>query len=703
MPLSKSRVKTVKTIMSVVLFVLLFCSLILAYLIQTLRSDMLDNYRAMSSFVEKSLDEQLQNIRRYSLFLELNTTSIEAAKHEGNYEKTPDPLYKLSLDLLNYQSITPIVDDIFIYYPKSDFVVGNIGCFPSSSFFALYQGLKKDPSQSWIEAITKAPLELSILPFPNEDTLCYLRRIGSDEKPLGYIIFILNTENLLSSFSQTISPNVSTFQLSLIADGKYLPKGFPGQIVENMIGTIAYPHSQTSIIDNNSLQIHVIPSNFSNLSFITVYDLGESYRSLQFLLILCIGGIILIAIGAFIFSLSLSANTSKPLQELLMKVGASADCGVDEYDIINKRLDMILDEKSFRMTKLQTQQDTIDSLFLLLLLSSAITNEDQAFRIAKHYGIMLQSQYMYLLVFSSEQDFSLLNCETLMAFFTDQGFECWTGIREKKFILVLHSDETKEEAELLALVKKARDTFLSPYPTKSVLAPCTDTLMGIKARYLSVLPVLENCTHAGDPILYAKEPADSKEEIFQVNQALHNKDSKTISQLLDVLFQKQKAIPKAQGVLYAEAFNVFFAEQSIAHEIIPDSNGLYWKSSFLSAIPHCFKQNSVTMNALPQKSVAQMAKEIIDSEYTDYFLGLYKLSEKLSVSNSYLSTTFKETFGFGVVQYINQLRIELAKQMILSTDKNIKDIALEVGFSSDISFIRVFKRYESKTPGMLRK
>lgn len=689
--------------MSVVLFALLFCSLILAYLIQTLRSDMLDNYHAMSSYVENSLDEQLQNIRRYSLFLALNTTSIEAAKHEGNYEKTPDSLYKLSLDLLNYQSITPIVDDIFIYYPKSDFVVGNIGCFASSSFFALYQGLRKDPAQSWIEAIRNAPMELSILPFPNDDTLCYLRRIGPDENPMGYILFILNTENLLSSFSRALSPRVSTFQLSLIADGKYLPKGFPDKIVENMIGTIDYPHSQITVIDRKSMQIHVIPSNFANLSFISVYDLGESYRSLQFLLILCVGGILLIAVGAFVFSLSLSANASKPLQELLLKVGASAESGVDEYDSINKRLDMILDEKSFRMTKLQTQQDTIDSLFLLLLLSPAITNEDQAFRIAKHYGIMLQSQYMYLLVFSSEQDYTLLDSETLMAFFTDQGFECWAGIKEEKFILVLHADDTKEEAELLDLARKARDTFLSPYPTQSVFTPCTDSLMGIKSRFLSVLQVLGNCPHTGDPILYAKELADGKEEAIQVNQALANHDSKAISKILDALFQNQKTISKAQGVLYANAFNAFFAEQSIAYEIIPDTNGLYWKSSFLSAIPLCSKQRANIPKDVPQKSVAQMAKDIIDSEYTDYFLGLYKLSEKLSVSNSYLSTTFKETFGFGVVQYINQLRIELAKQMILSTDKNIKDIALEVGFSSDISFIRVFKRYESKTPGMLRK
>jgi AraC-like DNA-binding protein len=699
MLLSKSRLRTVKTIMSVVMFVLLFCSLILAYLIQTLRSDTFDNYQAMSTFVENSMDAQLQNIRRYSLFLELNTTSNDAARHTGSYDQVPDSLYKLSLDLMNYQSITSIVDDVFIYYPKSDFVIGNIGCFPSSSFFALYQGLKIDPTQAWIDAIVEAPLELSVLSFPKENSLCYIRRIGPDANPQGYIVFILNIENLLSSFSHTISPQVSTFQISLLADGIYLHKENKGTSVEKKLDTNKYPNTQTTIVNDNSLQIHVIPSNFANLFYINAYDLGESYRSLQFLLLLCIGGILLIGIGAFIFSLTLSATTNKPLQDLLLKIGAPSELGADEYDTINTRFDMLLDEKTYRIAKLQTQQDTIDSLFLLLLLSPSITSEDQAFRIAKQYGIMLQSQYMYLVVFSSQQDFTLLNYDALMAFFTEQGFECWASIREGKCILVLHCDETKTQQELSSLVGKARDTFLAPYPTKTVVASGTDNLMGIKKSYQSVLPALESCPFEGAPILFVK----AEQLTDQLRKAFIEKDTSLLSRLLDSLFLKEKTIPKEQGDLFASIFNAFLVEQAIKYEVAPDTNGMYWKSSFLSTLPYCAKESTSVLKEDHHISIAQQAKDIIDSEYTDYFLGLYRLSEKLSVSNSYLSTTFKETFGVGVVQYINQLRIGLAKQMILSTDKNIKEIALEVGFSSDISFIRVFKRYESKTPGMLRK
>ena len=92
------------------------------------------------------------------------------------------------------------------------------------------------------------------------------------------------------------------------------------------------------------------------------------------------------------------------------------------------------------------------------------------------------------------------------------------------------------------------------------------------------------------------------------------------------------------------------------------------------------------------------AKRIIDENFADPMMGLYLVSEQLNVSNSYLSTTFKATYGV-----INRLRVDQAKSLILNTDMNIKDIAQTVGFSSDINFIRVFKKLENRTPTTLRR
>lgn len=100
--------------------------------------------------------------------------------------------------------------------------------------------------------------------------------------------------------------------------------------------------------------------------------------------------------------------------------------------------------------------------------------------------------------------------------------------------------------------------------------------------------------------------------------------------------------------------------------------------------------------------IAEQAKAFVDENYCDPLMGLYYVAEHLDVSNSYLSTAFKNAYSIGLIQYVNGLRIEKAKEYILKTDKNIKEIAQMVGFSSDINFIRVFKKYENTTPSSLR-
>lgn len=101
--------------------------------------------------------------------------------------------------------------------------------------------------------------------------------------------------------------------------------------------------------------------------------------------------------------------------------------------------------------------------------------------------------------------------------------------------------------------------------------------------------------------------------------------------------------------------------------------------------------------------IAREARYYIDEKFDDPLLGLYAISEHVGVSESYLSGLFKQTYGLGITSYINHKRVGKAKALITTTDLSIKEIAEIVGFSSDINFIRVFKRLENSTPGSLRK
>ena len=112
------------------------------------------------------------------------------------------------------------------------------------------------------------------------------------------------------------------------------------------------------------------------------------------------------------------------------------------------------------------------------------------------------------------------------------------------------------------------------------------------------------------------------------------------------------------------------------------------------------KQEKILIN-FDKKIV--MIKNYIDENFCDPNIGLNLLSEHFSMNNSYLSKVFKKSFGVGVLEYINKLRIEKSKQMLIDTNLSLLQISESIGYISDITFIRIFKRYEGTTPGKFRE
>jgi AraC-like DNA-binding protein len=80
-----------------------------------------------------------------------------------------------------------------------------------------------------------------------------------------------------------------------------------------------------------------------------------------------------------------------------------------------------------------------------------------------------------------------------------------------------------------------------------------------------------------------------------------------------------------------------------------------------------------------------------------------KLSAEHHVSYSYLRKMFKKYTGISPGQYQLQLRIMYAKELIISTDKSIKEICYETGFQSIHYFSSLFKQKTGISPSEFRK
>nr|WP_239585641.1 response regulator [Lysinibacillus composti] len=85
---------------------------------------------------------------------------------------------------------------------------------------------------------------------------------------------------------------------------------------------------------------------------------------------------------------------------------------------------------------------------------------------------------------------------------------------------------------------------------------------------------------------------------------------------------------------------------------------------------------------------------------TNYFkeITLDDLSAEVGLSQSYLSTIFKKVTGKSFIEYLNDLRIEKAKQLLNTSNLKVFEVANKVGFNDPKYFSKQFKRITGISP-----
>lgn len=84
-------------------------------------------------------------------------------------------------------------------------------------------------------------------------------------------------------------------------------------------------------------------------------------------------------------------------------------------------------------------------------------------------------------------------------------------------------------------------------------------------------------------------------------------------------------------------------------------------------------------------------------------LSLDQIAQKFLLSKSSFCHKFKQETGFSPYDYLLTKRINQAKYLLRTTELSIGEIALSVGFQSEVNFTRHFKRKNGMTPGAFRQ
>lgn len=104
-----------------------------------------------------------------------------------------------------------------------------------------------------------------------------------------------------------------------------------------------------------------------------------------------------------------------------------------------------------------------------------------------------------------------------------------------------------------------------------------------------------------------------------------------------------------------------------------------------------------------QAALVSEITAFINANITDNQLSVLLIATNFDLSTAYISRIFKEVMKVTVLEYINDARIDLAKQLLVCSGQALDKIVKEIGYTDTSSFIRKFKKTVGMTPGEYRK
>ena len=203
-----------------------------------------------------------------------------------------------------------------------------------------------------------------------------------------------------------------------------------------------------------------------------------------------------------------------------------------------------------------------------------------------------------------------------------------------------------------------------------------------------------------DDFLNALSDADEErasielEKLFDIiRNNTGNKIEKIYSSYMELIFVTTSYLSK-MGKETQQIFGteIDFYEKILRFETQEEIN--IWIRNIVSWIINYLKESKTSK----QNRVIANAKHFIQMNYSNSSLSLKMVSDYVELSESHFSTTFTRDVGETFTDYLTNVRLEKAKELITTTNLKLYEISERVGYINAEHFSRIFKKNVGCSP-----
>ncbi|WP_054955635.1 helix-turn-helix domain-containing protein [Paenibacillus dakarensis] len=735
MKFMKSRAQKIwiRTLLILISFLLLVVTVLTHWMLDSFTKEITQlNYR-LTSLVRESIDTRLKEIDSISSQIELSSANLKLSRLKSKDQISASLIYPFANQVRNYKLANRFIEQIYIYYPAMDYVVGDLGSFTSKNYYMLLHNLDSTGYDQWVSKMSAQPKTY----YFDESSLMFSRQLPYNDfaEKTANIVIKINRGEVLNSLGN-VQGSKSSAVTAVIGTGQQIYAAAGVKAVETLKALPADALSGSSLTSHKNLFILKRDSAIGEIKYVTIVNrtellsLANNMRTIAYLVLLgCL-------IAGILVSIYISKRNSQPLLSIVNKVrekegfpDAPTDT-IDEYRLITDRIEHFANEHARSSKKLEDQQSKMESLFLNHVLDSEHQSSTEIFAAMQRLDLeFLSPQFAVMLIrVSREKDgrtdtAELLQQEISRLHEMSIPFHFIASSYRGDLVVLFNMESEVTPQQLKKLAGEILLRYKEVPGVLITLGGFTDSLSHISRSYHQARLTAEHHTQAqhtviaydAASVMNPYDPGEAAGTMHDFNRYMDIQHYEEASKAADILFhqlvmlddymarcQKYAIIHR----LIAEIQNVSRQNKSLdvrsCVERLAHSKGIGELHHTVREMIGLLQDKQAQSRTRQNTTIAQSARDIIEAGFTDPMMGLYSISEQLGVTNTYLSKVFKETYNQNLVQFINQQRIEKAIQLIMTTSLSVKEIAARVGYSSDVSFIRVFKQYTRTTPGKFK-
>lgn len=185
---------------------------------------------------------------------------------------------------------------------------------------------------------------------------------------------------------------------------------------------------------------------------------------------------------------------------------------------------------------------------------------------------------------------------------------------------------------------------------------------------------------------------EAKDVILNIYNENFRDNSRMLSQE-DIALVKYRITNVVTSVAEKQGISIL----SDAKKILTEKNVKKYFVALIELVDVIVKE-IMTRKSNAQNVLAVKIRDYIQEHYMDCGLSIKQIAGSFHFHENYISNLYKEEYGENLSYAIEQLRIDRACQLLSTTDIRISEIATSVGYSSDSSFRRAFKKITGVSP-----